>query len=134
MTVSKKSSRGNQDIEKNARNWLVDDFSRDQTKEPIYLRYCCCCCFPCLPAWTRAFCCFLSMAIVLAVALVTFFLCSFRSPQILLVGQDMAAMPNASSILNLQYSIFNANVFELNFDNVKTVVGCMRGLDRPSPL
>ncbi|KAI8371113.1 hypothetical protein BD560DRAFT_423655 [Blakeslea trispora] len=120
-SASKKRSRGNQDIEKNLRHWALDEFQKDQTKEPIYLRYCCCCCFPCLPAWTRTFCCFLLMAIIFATAFMAFLLLSFRSPQILFVGQDTSVMPNASNILNLQYSIFNANFFELNFDNVKTV-------------
>ncbi|KAI8091393.1 uncharacterized protein B0P05DRAFT_527318 [Gilbertella persicaria] len=88
-------------------------------RKSSYNKYWCCCCFPCLPAWTRTICCFLFLVLCGVACLLTFFLLSFRTPQILFVGQD----PNASlkDILDLQYSIFNSNFFEFNFDHVKTV-------------
>lgn len=82
-------------------------------KRSSYSRFLCCFCFPCLPMWIRTICCFIFLGICGLSCLILFFVLSFKQPQIVL---------NGGNDLVLDYSIFNGNYFEMNFENVKAVV------------
>ncbi|GAN10528.1 hypothetical protein MAM1_0366c10070 [Mucor ambiguus] len=82
-------------------------------KKSSYARLLCCFCFPCLPMWTRTICCFALLLICGLSCLLLFVTLSFKQPQVVLNGGNNTL---------LEYSIYNANYFEINFDKIKAVM------------
>jgi hypothetical protein len=93
-----------------------------------YSRILCCFCFPCLPMWTRTICCFFFLGLCGIIGLVVFFIMSFKKPQIVFNGSGQYLHPSNNAAANtpdeiqFQYSVYNGNFFELNFDSIKAVV------------
>lgn len=93
-----------------------------------YSKVLCCFCFPCLPMWTRTICCFLLLGIFGMIAFVVFFVLSFKKPQIVFIGNTSANQLSAATVavahegLQFEYSVYNGNFFEINFDSIKAVV------------
>lgn len=105
----------------------AQEFAEKRKKHNIYSRFLCCVCFPCLPMWTRTVCCFLFLGIFGFACLIMFFFLSFKKPQIIFNGsnQHISSQTNQST-LEFEYSIYNGNFFELNFENLRFVVSSCR--------
>lgn len=82
----------------------------------------CCCCFPCLPMWTRTLCCFIFLGLCGVISLGVFFVLTFRQPQIVFNGGRYAYQQAASNDIQLEYSIYNGNFFEMSFEKIRAVV------------
>lgn len=85
--------------------------------------FACCCCFPCLPMWTRTICCFMFLGLCGVISIGIFFILTFRQPQIVFNGGKYAyQQQQPSNDIQLDYSIYNGNFFEMSFEKIRAVV------------
>lgn len=111
-----------EDVEKyNHQKFLLSEAEKMNRGSLSYSRLLCCCCFPCLPMWTRTLCCFMFLGLCGIIAIISFFIMMFEKPQIMFNGVSSQVADNTSN-LRFQFSVYNGNFFEFDFENIKAVI------------
>lgn len=67
------------------------------------------------------------------IAIISFFIMMFEKPQIMFNGVSSQVVDNTSD-LRFQFSVYNGNFFEFDFENIKAVVSMQQWLRKISNL